>query len=282
MEFMRCSLPPAVLESLQNAGLQPRNVMDALYPEHVAAQVLQHLSRPGLRFRPQQENFPPPRMDWHPFFFRYRDHRLEERYLQWETQYMRWHLACYSLLLFGLLGSHLVTCSPGWQHNGRSIKKFAWPCGTRRTITCGFMLVWSPILCTLLPDPYSFQYRELLCAVHQVSASFLMASFTDEVAISVVGSSCWFLDPLFSCVMPILIESLGAKVRMRYHIPLNILQIASVIWPWFATELAGLLPFPDKWFKWLQYILVMVIVPGVLLALHESSLRKSFESSICK
>lgn len=279
-EFMRCSLPPVVLDTLQNSGLQPEEVVGALYPDHVAAQVLQNLSQPGTRFHSKQEGFPEHRTDWHPILFRYRDNRLERRYLQWETHYMKWHLVCYSLMLFGLLGSHLTSCNPASQMIKALPSRKGWPCGTRKTVTSAFLLMWLPILCSVLPDPYSFQYRELLCAFHQVSASLLMASFTEQVAVSVTGLKCWFLDPLFSCVIPIMVESLGAKVRIIYHFPLNCVQIGTILWPWFATELASMLPFPSQWFKWLQYILVMVGVPGGLLVLHESTLRKSFESTL--
>lgn len=228
-EFMRCSLPPVVLDTLQNSGLQPEEVVGALYPDHVAAQVLQNLSQPGTRFHSKQEGFPEHRTDW------------------------------------------MIKALPS---------RKGWPCGTRKTVTSAFLLMWLPILCSVLPDPYSFQYRELLCAFHQVSASLLMASFTEQVAVSVTGLKCWFLDPLFSCVIPIMVESLGAKVRIIYHFPLNCVQIGTILWPWFATELASMLPFPSQWFKWLQYILVMVGVPGGLLVLHESTLRKSFESTL--
>ncbi|CAD7705084.1 unnamed protein product [Ostreobium quekettii] len=213
-EFMRCSLPPPVLNTLHNAGVQPHEVLSALYPEHVAAQVLEHLSNPGAFAR--RDSLPRPSTEQTSFPFRFRDDAVESQFLQWETSYMKWHLIGYSLFLFGLLGVHLNICNPEPHPEPNtcacSFLQQPWPCGSRQILALGFVLIWMPIACSALPQPYNYKYRELMCATHQLMACYLVSSFTDQVAALHIGTTWRILDPLFFCVVPILIESIGAKV----------------------------------------------------------------------
>lgn len=240
--------------------------------------MLQNLNSQRQLRRSVSRGFPPVRTDWDAYTMRYQDRDVERRFLMWETQHMKVHLIMYALFLFGLLGLHLTACK----------SKLQWPCGTRRLITCAFVLIWILIVCTLLPLQYNYRFREVICAAHQICTSMLVAAYAQQLG-QMHGTSCasgqdpwskWWM--MWCCVLPVLVESIGAKVRLRYQFGLSIIQICIVVWSWYGTELAETLPLPKEWVQCFRYVVMMLSLPTSVLALYEFKMRKWFESTLVR
>jgi len=238
----------------------PGFLMDDFFPAPVVDDIIANWNNP----------VPPPPNVQLDAFLSYKDPLLEQRFLKWETNNSRRHLALSSFFIFCCFSTHLSVCSPSMDSH--------WSCGDQTTLILATLLIWIPLIALLLPAPHNWKYKELICSLHQILFGVLASSFLQlnlEQSINDTCAASWSPDLVLFCTLPVLFESVLFRVRLKFHYPLNAILIALVVSPWF---LSGTYEFASS--DYVASLAATVIMPACFISLYQTRMRRKFEQTL--
>ena len=92
-----------------------------------------------------------------------------------------------------------------------------------------------------------------------------------------MNSSCamWKPDFVLLYTVPVLLESILFKVRLKYHFPLNLLLISLVLFPWLETGVTDL-----SMSDYLVNVAAVVVIPACFISLYQTRMQKIFEQGL--
>lgn len=266
-EIVRNSLPRHVINDLHGQGIGSPEILRGMFPAHVAPELLQtfgavQLPRPTFDLKMEAT-------------MNYRNAQAEEAFLQWEFEYFlgtrtqNW-LSGVVLFITALVTYFYVFQCPnigeGWPY---------WPCEGRVSWTFLTLLIWVLPMWNVMQAPTVWQYRDMVCGLHQVVFGCFVAVLTTKMA--VISSDTIQLDPIWLCTFPVVMESVFVRVRLKYYVGTSVMLIGLVVSPWFSGV-------PDSlklsWIGWLMNCVIMFVGPGCFLVLYEFSIRKCYEATI--
>lgn len=257
LEILHNAVPPGVAEDIPFDV--PGFVVDDFFPAPVVDDIIANWN-----------NAPPPPNVQKDTFLMYKDPWIEQRFLEWEANKSRKHLGFSALLLFCCFVAHLSVCQQGSEEH--------WTCGDRTTFILATLLIWTPLIAPLLPAPLNWQYKELICSLHQILFGVMVSSFLHLNFQQSANDTCaviWSPEFIKFCTVPVLVESVLFKVRLKYHYPLNAILISLVASPWFLSGIHNL-PASD----YVVSLAATVIMPTCFILLYQTQMRKRFEQTL--
>lgn len=120
--------------------------------------------------------------------------------------------------------------------------------------------------------------RELMCGLHQLVFGVLISSYLRFNAQQVPMNSSeasWTPDLFMSCTVPIVMESLLFRVRLKYHYMLSAGMVALVAYPLIesgslATSLSD----------YVVDFAATLLMPACVITLYQSHMRRKFEGML--
>eukprot|EP00210_Caulerpa_lentillifera_P008891 g8483.t1 len=219
----------------------------------------------------------------------YRDRTVERQFLKWESDINRWSFPFCSLFFFCFFLLHLSFCNDddddaSVDSSNAKQHDFNWPCGgdDLMIFLIATALIWIPAIAALLPKPQKWKYRELASGIHQLLFGILVPLYVRQLL------SETEVNLILFCTVPIVVESVLLRVRLRWHLPLSIVVTSLVLSPWLrstddqggttesTTPLIATAPMDADV---LTNLIAMLILPACLVALHESRLRQRFQET---
>jgi len=200
----------------------------------------------------------------------------------------QWSFAFGPLIFLCCFLLHLSLCSSVLIFPFIKQTSLDWPCGggsssNNKDSTITFLiatsLIWIPIFAALTPKTMKWKCKELVSAIHQLLFGILVPLYLREL----VRESEMELNLILFCTIPILLESVLFRVRLRWQVPLNVVIASLVLTPWLTNiedvgDSGSFLKITPK-IEVLANLIAMMILPTCLVALCESRLRQRFEKT---
>ncbi|GMH43128.1 hypothetical protein BSKO_11050 [Bryopsis sp. KO-2023] len=272
--LMNRAMPQDVVHHIQDQGIPANMLFPAMFPEHVGQEILQNVAQAQL-----QQIQPPPAPDFSMDYFTmsYRDPNVEKAFLRWESDSMIGIRNQNFLLGFVILMVGFLAYYPVFQCDSNKGSFMHWPCEGRLMWIFWSILMWALPFWNAIPVPYLWQYRDVICAVHQVLFGIFI-TYTSAQITHPTGSYVK-LDPLLFCTLPVLVESTFARVRLKYYVMMSFVLMAVVVYPWvYIFESNVKLSIQE----WVMNCVIMFVAPGCILMLYETVVRKQFENGFAQ